>query len=541
MSEQPEKTTGGFLKGAVSALALCGVGSLAAIVAIPVKAPEPAPQIADMDPGAPPPPVMADLSADLSAPAEEAPATLSPPDNVPTSPAPDRDSDQVAVEAPAPATETQTVTPEPVPATEQVADMVPPEPESAQPDMAAQDPISAGEAQPEGDAPEMAQLDMSVSPVPAGDDAEGVSRDDLPEPTTTVAVAEIPVTPEAGAFDPDAPEVATETDTGPVVAAKIAPPGDGTDSQEAAPAPVAEDSPAAPRAAPARVAEPEPEAGDADTEPPLVIAAAKPEPDAEAAPDRPAPVSNPILAETDPAPAAPEAAAPASGPAFSAYAVTDFTPQGSKPFLSIVIEYVGADGVEAENLADLAVPVSFAIPSHQTAPAIFRERGFETVAVLTDADGAALTQAADPGQVAARVEAARIAAPEAVAMMERPGDDIYRNPRLVSALTENLIASGHGYLVFERFGAGAAVTLARDAEVPTATVLRVLDETRDSGALRRALDRAALEASKTGAAIVYARSYPETISTLLPWLLSNTARSIQIAPLTATVNRASEG
>ena len=127
--------------------------------------------------------------------------------------------------------------------------------------------------------------------------------------------------------------------------------------------------------------------------------------------------------------------------------------------------------------------------------------------------------------------------PGAVAVIDRPLGDFYRNIRVVNVITQNLNKSGRGMLIHERFGINAAIGSAAARRVPVAAVKRVIDTNRDEVAIRASLDRAALEASKTGQAVVFGRTYPETVATLVTWLLSNSARSVTIAPLTATVTR----
>ena len=112
---------------------------------------------------------------------------------------------------------------------------------------------------------------------------------------------------------------------------------------------------------------------------------------------------------------------------------------------------------------------------------------------------------------------------------------------MVEAMSAALETTGHGLLIHERFGVNRAISSLASASVPAGSVLRVIDAERDQGSIRRNLDRAALDASKTGAAIVYGRSYPETISALSIWSLSSAARGVVFAPLTATMRRGQDG
>ena len=128
-----------------------------------------------------------------------------------------------------------------------------------------------------------------------------------------------------------------------------------------------------------------------------------------------------------------------------------------------------------------------------------------------------------------------------MALIDAPTGDLFRNNRMVEAMSSALLSTGHGLLIHERFGVNRAISALSSASVPAASVLRIIDAERDQGAIRRNLDRAALDASKTGSAIVYGRSYPETISALSIWSLSNAARGVVFAPLTATMRKSQQG
>jgi len=229
-----------------------------------------------------------------------------------------------------------------------------------------------------------------------------------------------------------------------------------------------------------------------------------------------------------------------SGPAFDAFAV-DVPLDRSKPFLAIVLMDAGADGIAQNELLGIDVPVTFAVdPSTSDArrsEAAFRDGGFEVVAIVPDRGDLVLNQRTPLDRVAPILQTYFENVPGAVAVIDRPLGDFYRNIRVVNIVTQNLNRTGHGMLIHERFGINAAIGSAVAKRVPVAAVKRVIDTNRSEAAIRASLDRAVLEASKTGSAIVFGRTYPETVNTLVTWLVSNTARSITIAPLTAAVSR----
>lgn len=245
----------------------------------------------------------------------------------------------------------------------------------------------------------------------------------------------------------------------------------------------------------------------------------------------------PVTAETQ------EALPPApvqSGPAFEAFAA-DVALDSSRPYLAVVLMDAGSEGVAQDELLEIDVPVTFAVdPSADNArraEAAYRDGGFEVVAIVPDRGDLALNQRTQLDRVGPILETYFENVPGAVALIDRPLGDFYRNIRVVNIITQNLNRTGHGMLIHERFGINAAIGSAAAKRVPVAAVKRVIDTNRSEAAIRASLDRAVLEASKTGSAIVFGRTYPETVSTLITWLVSNTARSVSIAPLTATVNR----
>lgn len=227
-----------------------------------------------------------------------------------------------------------------------------------------------------------------------------------------------------------------------------------------------------------------------------------------------------------------------NSPAFEAFAA-DFTPHLGKPYLSIVLQHVEEGGVSMDALMDLDLPVTFAVdPSATRARNVedtFRSAGYEVVAIVPDRGEMNLSQRTQLDQVESILTSYFDSVPGAVAIIDRPLGDFYRNIRVVNVITQALNKSGRGLLIHERFGINAALGSAAAKRVPVASVKRVIDTNIDKVAINASLDRAALAASKTGSAVVFGRTYPETIAALKVWMLGNTARSVALAPITATV------
>ncbi len=229
-----------------------------------------------------------------------------------------------------------------------------------------------------------------------------------------------------------------------------------------------------------------------------------------------------------------------NGRAFDQFSVR-FIPPNNKPFLAVVLEHVGEGSVDMYDLLNFGKPVTFGVAMDDRLSRWrdneFRKAGFEVVALAPAEAEAGLSDKTEDSVITQRIGQYLTLVPGAVALLDAPGSDFYRDPRKVTKAAETLNDTGRALLFHERFGANRAIEAARETGIPSAAMVRIIDDQRDAASIRRALDRAALDASKTGAAIVYGRTYPETIAAILPWLLGNSARSVTLAPLTLTMDR----
>ena len=245
--------------------------------------------------------------------------------------------------------------------------------------------------------------------------------------------------------------------------------------------------------------------------------------------------------QPEPAPQTPQriAIAEGTGGAFERYAVA-FDPPGDGPFVAVVLQDVGNEGISREELTRFGSQVTFAIDPNAddatAAQAQFRDAGFEVVALIPARGDRHIGQGTSPGRVASIADGIFADVPGAVALMDAPNGDLFRNNRVVLSLASHLRDTGHGFLIHERFGVNRAIGSLRQVDIPSAPVLRIIDNQRDQEAIRRNLDRAAIDAGKSGSVVVFGRTYPETISALGIWSLSRSGRGVVFAPLTATLN-----
>lgn len=520
MSEPVAKSGGGALKGIAIGIGLCSVLTVVASLLFPLAPPpgptvsnSPSQDIASAGQGD-------DTTDTLVAPATDAPREGEIVDIVPVAPVSDRDSSMAQAELATQPLE-NTVAPE-------VAALADELPVDGRPNL----PEFETSGAPVSLIPELPETNLAISNAPMVIEDHDLALqappvNDAAEPQVpavqSVAVATLAIDPpEVSDVDDEAPDLglAREDDLVTQVLQDTPP---TAESQDAAPDVTVSDL--APQVDPVAPKVTLPTAPDGTSG--IALAAAIPAPHAD----------NPVSrADADDQSAAlvpqPEKAA---GPAFSVHANQEFVAAPNKPMLAIVIEDVGDDGVSATALAELSLPLTVAVSPGNPSLGLYRESGFELVARLANEDGSPIAASVAPGEFSAQVTALREELNQTVAMSEVHASDLYRKPKLLRDVAGDLAATGHAVLIFERFGSGAAINTLRDAGVRTGTITRMIPRTANAQETRRALDRAALEASKTGTAILYAYSTGDTVAALVPWLLGNSARSIQIAPLTTTI------
>jgi hypothetical protein len=193
-----------------------------------------------------------------------------------------------------------------------------------------------------------------------------------------------------------------------------------------------------------------------------------------------------------------------------------------------------------ELLGSLSFPVSFAIdplrPDAAARAAELRAAGFE---VVIYSDGL-IPEGAAPMDVETALAAARETLPQAVALMDRPDSRIQGDRPVLDATVAALADSGHGLLAFPQ-GLNAAEQSARRAEVPAATIFRLLDdEDQRATVITRFLGRAGFAAGQDGAVVVVGRTRPDTVTALFSWALGARSEQVTLAPVSAVLQRLAE-
>lgn len=246
------------------------------------------------------------------------------------------------------------------------------------------------------------------------------------------------------------------------------------------------------------------------------------------------------LAAADDA-ASPEAASDSALPPLERFA-QDFTPEGDKPLMSIVLiddgqsPTNGAAGIAA--LRSFPYPISFAVdsslPDAAARMAMFRDAGFEVLAMID------LPEGARPVDVETAFAATLAQLPEVIGVLEGPSGSLQSARDVSDQVTEFLAGSGHGW-VTQAKGLNTAANLARREGVPARAIFRDFDSKDQTAVvIRRFLDQAAFKAAQEDGVIMLGRLRPETITALLLWGLQDRAGQVALAPV-STILMQEEG
>jgi len=209
-----------------------------------------------------------------------------------------------------------------------------------------------------------------------------------------------------------------------------------------------------------------------------------------------------------------------------------------KPLFAVVLIDAGAKGLSADILSTFTFPVTFAIapdsPAATRTANDLSTAGFEILA-LAPTGAAQLEARKNPAALATALNEVMAAVPPAIGLIDQPNALLQKTPELAKQVIAALAASGYG-LVTYNIGLNGTDSRARKAGVKSGTVFRVLDRNGENSAtIKRYLNRAVLEAGKTGSVIVVGHSYQQTVTALFSWSLSAKATEVTLAPVSAVL------
>lgn len=216
-----------------------------------------------------------------------------------------------------------------------------------------------------------------------------------------------------------------------------------------------------------------------------------------------------------------------------------FEPEADKPLMSIVLiddgtqPTAGAAGIAA--LRNFPYALSFAVdsslPDAAERMALYRDKGFEVVAMIDLPEGAQPTDA----ETTFSVTLPKLT--QVVGVLEGTAGGLQPSKDVSDQVTAILSQSGHG-LITQARGLNTMPKLARREGVPADPVFRDFDSKGQTArVIRRFLDQAAFKAGQEGAVIMLGRLRPDTISALLLWGLQDRASSVSLAPISAVLLR----
>ncbi|MFY0645785.1 divergent polysaccharide deacetylase family protein [Sulfitobacter geojensis] len=211
----------------------------------------------------------------------------------------------------------------------------------------------------------------------------------------------------------------------------------------------------------------------------------------------------------------------------------------NKPLMSIILiddgsnPTSGAPGIAA--LRSFPYTLSFAVdsalPDAAERVALYREEGFEVLAMVD------LPQGALASDVETTLGVTLSQMREVVGVLEGTREGVQSTREVADQVTAILAQSGHG-LVTQDKGLNTMPKLARKDGVPADPVFRDFDSAGQTATvIRRFLDQAAFKAGQEGAVVMLGRLRPDTISALLLWGLQDRAGKVALAPISAVLTR----
>ncbi|WP_386625951.1 divergent polysaccharide deacetylase family protein [Sulfitobacter geojensis] len=211
----------------------------------------------------------------------------------------------------------------------------------------------------------------------------------------------------------------------------------------------------------------------------------------------------------------------------------------NKPLMSIILIDDGSDPTSgAPGIAalrsfpyTLSFAVDSALPDAAERVALYREEGFEVLAMVD------LPQGALASDVETTLGVTLSQMREVVGVLEGTREGVQSTREVADQVTAILAQSGHG-LVTQDKGLNTMPKLARKEGVPADPVFRDFDSAGQTATvIRRFLDQAAFKAGQEGAVVMLGRLRPDTISALLLWGLQDRAGKVALAPISAVLTR----
>ncbi|MEM6464938.1 MAG: divergent polysaccharide deacetylase family protein [Pseudomonadota bacterium] len=220
-----------------------------------------------------------------------------------------------------------------------------------------------------------------------------------------------------------------------------------------------------------------------------------------------------------------------------------FDAPDTRPLLSVILVDIGSEGVSRDALQSIQFPVTYAIEANMVGAAdasrAFRALGFETLAMMPYVGELVFNKGDAASRLDQNIGALLGAVPSAVGLVDRIDGPFPLDANLSRSVLAALQVTGHGLLTHRSRGLNQVDRQARSVGVPSAAIARVIDARPGRQTVRTAMDRAVLDASKTGASVVIGRTDAETMTALMSWVLGPGGKSVLLAPVSASIERLS--
>lgn len=216
-----------------------------------------------------------------------------------------------------------------------------------------------------------------------------------------------------------------------------------------------------------------------------------------------------------------------------------FSGDSSRPLMSIILIDTGENPDLRAGLTALTAPITFGVEADirdaEEVATGYRNAGFEVTAVLPASGRLGLVPDLPEEEVEPLLARVFQRVPVAATVMDPIGGPLPKDRRIANAVLEALSVTGHGLLTHRGNGLNNVPIIASEQGVPSELVYRVIDEESGQANINLALERAVLDASRSGHVIVVGRVRQETVTTLFSWLLGSGAREVTIAPASAVL------
>lgn len=214
---------------------------------------------------------------------------------------------------------------------------------------------------------------------------------------------------------------------------------------------------------------------------------------------------------------------------------------GDKPTLSIILVDAGNAGVPLNAAATLDLPITFAVAVDRSdatlAAKSYYKNGHEVLALSPRSVELSLSGGQTAEQVGDLLTEFFRIVPQSVGLLDVPEATLQNDRVLSKHVLAALHQTGHGLVTYEQ-GLNVIKREADKAEVPAGLIYRAIDQKGETvEAIKRHLDRAAAEASRSGHVLVIGSTRADTIGAIKAWTQSRAAQNVALAPVSASIKQ----